>query len=234
MNLGNELIVAVEPDSLASESFRTLKVNLQFAGVDRNLKAILITSADSKSGRSTLAANLGLAIAQSNKKVLLIDADMRSPSLHRFFQMGNTFGLSSAIVEIDKDAANRWQFIKNTPQQNLYLMTSGTLPPNPPELLASERMKVLLERLKSDFDYIIFDSPPLLPVTDAAVLARICDGTILVIRSGRSFIDAVRRSKVMLSNLKANLLGAVLNDFNIKEEHYYYYDYKYKKQRGGR
>jgi len=161
-----------------------------------------------------------------------VDADMRNPALHRLFNVGNAYGLSSSIISIAKEE-DVSEFIKATPQANLYLMTSGATPPNPSEILASERMKILLERLKTNFDYIIFDSPPLLPVTDAAVLARLCDGTILVVRSGVSFIDALRRSKIILSNLKVNILGVVLNDVDVRRERYYYYDYRYKRHLAG-
>lgn len=230
MGYSPELIVVSEPQSIAAESFRTLRTNLQFSSVDRDIKTILITSADFKSGRSMVAANLAVACAQSNKKVLLVDADMRKPELHRLFEVENSEGLSSAIVGVHKGNDSIESYIHTTFQPGLYIMASGGVPPNPSDLLASESMKKLAAKMKAEFDYVLFDCPPLLAVTDSAVIARICDGTILVIRSGKSLIASVKRAKVMLLNLKINLLGAVLNDVIIGKEHHYYHDYRYKQK----
>lgn len=219
-----ELISFVEPDAVAAEAYRALRTSIQFACIDKELKSLVVTSSRPQEGKTTVVSNLGITIAQTDKRVIIVDADMRNPSLDKVWEVDSNPGLSNLLLE-EQDLG---LFVKKTPVNNLFLLTSGMSCPNPSELLSSERMKKFILTVKEKFDFIIFDSPPLLPVTDAAVLSRITEGLVLVARSGRTAIEALRRVKTMFRNLKAELLGVVLTDIEIKHEHYYYYDYKYK------
>lgn len=219
-----ELVCFEQPDAVASEAFRALRTSVQFASVDRDLKTLVITSTHSEEGKSSVAINLGITVSQTGKRVLLVDADLRRPSLSKTFDLDYREGLSTLFLKNeDMD-----RFIKKTFINNLFILFSGLPPPNPSEILGSEKMREFIVQAKEKFDFIIFDSPPLLPVTDAAVLSKACDGTIIVIRSGKTVIEAASRVKRILENLKVNVIGVVLNDIDQTKEHYYYYDYKYK------
>lgn len=220
-----EIICLEQPDSVAAEAYRALRTSVQFASIDKDLKTLVITSTHAEEGKSSVVMNLGIAISQTDKRVLLVDADLRNPSLYKIFNnIDNREGLSTMLLK-NEDIE---KFIKNTPINNLFILPSGMPPPNPSEILASERMKHFIAGVREKYDFVIFDSPPLLPVTDAAVLSKVCDGMILVIRSNKTVIEAASRVKTILQNLKINILGVVLTDVDQRKEHYYYYDYKYK------
>lgn len=219
-----ELITINESDSIASEAYRALRTSIQFASIDRDIKTLVVTSTNPSEGKSSLVINLGVVIAQTGKRVLLIDADMRNPSLYRNLEIDNKEGLSTMFLKND----DMEKYIKQYSVNNLFILPSGPPPPNPSEIIASERMKQFIAQAKEKFDFLIFDSPPLLPVTDAAILSKVCDGTVLVIRSGKTIIEAAHRVKTILDNLKVNILGVVITDVDQRREHYYYYDYKYK------
>ena len=221
-----ELITIDRPDSVAAEAYRALRTSIQFASVDKDIKTLVVTSTSPEECKTSVVINLGIVIAQAGKRVLLIDGDLRNPSIHKNLELKNEKGLSTIFLrdepmDIDK-------YVIQYSVNNLFILPSGPLPPNPSELLASERMKQFLARAKEKYDFIIFDSPPLLPVTDAAVVSKICDGTVLLVRSGKAVIQATHRVKTILSNLKINVLGVVITDVDQRKEHYYYYDYKYK------
>ena len=219
-----ELISIDEPDSIAAEAYRALRTSIQFASIDKDIKTLVITSTSPGEGKSSVVINLGVVIAQTGKRVLLVDADLRNPSLYRNLDIDNKEGLSTMFLKnetMDK-------YIRQYAVNNLFILPSGPPPPNPSEVLASERMKQFIAQAKEKFDFIVFDSPPLLPVTDAAVLSKICDGTVLVVRSSKTVIEAAHRVKTILENLKVNILGVVITDVDQRKEHYYYYDYKYK------
>ena len=219
-----ELISIDEPDSIAAEAYRALRTSIQFASIDKDIKTLVVTSTNPGEGKSSVVINLGVVIAQIGKRVLLIDADLRNPSLYRNLDIDNKEGLSTMFLKnetMDK-------YIRQYAVNNLFILPSGPPPPNPSEVLASERMKQFIAQAKEKFDFIVFDSPPLLPVTDAAVLSKICDGTVLVVRSSKTVIEAAHRVKTILENLKVNILGVVITDVDQRKEHYYYYDYKYK------
>jgi len=219
-----ELICIDEPDSIAAEAYRALRTSIQFASIDRDIKTLVVTSTSPGEGKSSVVINLGVVIAQIGKRVLLIDADLRNPSLYRNLDIDNKEGLSTMFLK--NEAMDK--YIRQYAVNNLFILPSGPPPPNPSEVLASERMKQFIAQAKEKFDFIVFDSPPLLPVTDAAVLSKICDGTVLVVRSSKTVIEAAHRVKTILENLKVNILGVVITDVDQRKEHYYYYDYKYK------
>ena len=219
-----ELITMTEPDSIISEAYRALRTNVQFISTDRDIKVIVLTSPSPQEGKTSVAISLAVTICQSDKKVLLIDADLRNPSLHRNFELDNKTGLSDLLL---KDEPLE-KLVKSIAVKGLHILTSGPKALTPSELLGSEKMRNFAAVARAKYDFVIFDSPPLLPVTDAAILSKITDGVIIVVRSRRTVIDAIKRVKTILQNLKVNILGVVITDIDQKSEHYYYYDYKYK------
>jgi tyrosine-protein kinase Etk/Wzc len=224
------LITHLDPKSPVSESYRTLRTNLQFSKIDRDLKTILITSSAPKEGKSTTAANLAIAMAQVGRKVVLIDGDLRRPVAHSIFGIDKEEGITNCLM----NKLPYEELAKNTFIENLKIITSGILPPNPSELLASEKMENLLKRLKEDFDLVIIDSPPVIAVTDAAILSTKVDGTLLVISSGQTDREALNRAKALLENVETNLLGVLFNNVDIEgqyDSYYYYYHQHYSKRR---
>jgi capsular exopolysaccharide synthesis family protein len=189
--------------SPVAEAFRVLRTNLQFAGVDKELKVILITSTSPDEGKSTVAQYLAQTTSRTGKKVLVLDADLINPTLHRCFDIPNQRGLSNLIVG-DMDSSVFTQ-VKDYP--SLSVITSGPIPPNSSELLGSSQMRRLMDRLRGEFDLIIMDTPPILPVTDAVVASSLADGVI--------------HAQEVLENAHANLLGVVLNRAHVRVKHYY-------------
>ncbi|TDT46093.1 CpsD/CapB family tyrosine-protein kinase [Fonticella tunisiensis] len=215
------LVVEKNPRSPVSEAYRTLRTNIQFASFDRDIQIILVTSSGPGEGKSTTSANLALTIAQAGKSVLLIDCDLRRPNLHRKFRLSNAVGLSNLLVE-DLEPVQALQMYMD----KLYILTSGTIPPNPAEMLASRKMKSFLEMMRREFDYIILDTPPVNAVTDAQLLSTMADGVLLVISSGEAEREAADRAKDLLNRVNANILGVVLNKVDISSRRgygYYYY-----------
>jgi capsular exopolysaccharide synthesis family protein len=215
------LITVVNPRSPVSETYRTLRTNIEFASVDEALQVIMVSSAGPGEGKSTTIANLAVAFSQSDRKVLLIDADMRKPTAHKSFQISNRFGLSSVISQ----QCTLQEVIQSSDIPNLDIMTSGPIPPNPAEMLASKRMTALLEELKGKFDIVLIDTPPLLAVTDAQIASTKSDGVVLVVDQGRVKRQFAQRAIQNLQNVNARILGVVLNNVKRRsnEEAYYYY-----------
>ncbi|GGH84203.1 capsular exopolysaccharide synthesis family protein [Pullulanibacillus pueri] len=213
------LITHNNPKSPISEQFRTIRTNIDFSLADRDIRTLAITSSGPAEGKSTITANLAVVMAQQGKRVLLVDADLRKPTVHYTFRMNNTTGLTNLLTKQMKVS----EVIHKTDVENLYVLPSGPIPPNPAELLGSRNMYDTLQELNTVFDMVIFDTPPVLAVTDAQVLATICDGTLLVISSGSTEIDAAKEAKALLEKSKARLLGAVLNRKPTKRNNYYYY-----------
>src|SRR5664279_422739 len=193
--------------SPVAEAFRVLRTNLQFAAVDKKLKVILVTSASPNEGKSTVVEYLAQAISQTGKKVMVLDADLISPTLHRYFGIPNQSGLSNLIVG-DADSTV-FACLKEYP--NLSVITTGPIPPNSSELLGSTRMKHLMDRLREEYDVVIMDTPPILSVTDAVVASSLADGVILVVQAGRTRSGDVQHAQEVLEAAHANLLGVVLN-----------------------
>lgn len=217
---GERLLVLGSANSPVSESFRILRTNVEFAQVDKVCRTLLVTSPNPGEGKSTVALNLATVIAQGGRRVLIVDADLRRPTLHRTFGVENRDGLTSLLV---RDAHPLEEVVRPSPLPNLSLMTSGPIPPNPSELLGSARMSQLLERLLEQFDLVVLDTPPVLAVTDPIVLAARADGVVVVVDSRSTSTDALKRTSGALARASANVLGVVLNKLTARSGGYYYY-----------
>lgn len=211
------LITKVKPKSPVSEQYRTIRTNILFSAVDEDLRTLMITSTAPGEGKSTTAANIAVVFAQQGKKVLLVDADLRKPTIHYTFNTMNVYGLTSVLTK----QFTLEEAIEDGGVENLYVLTSGPIPPNPAEMLSSKTFEKFLENVKEQFDLIIFDTPPILAVTDGQIIANKCDGTILVVSAGKTEKAAAQRAKELLVKAKGKLLGAILN--NKKQDHTYYY-----------
>lgn len=219
LTLKRRLLAHNSPKDPVAEQYRTLRTNIQFSNVDQDIKTIVLTSSGAEEGKSTTSSNLATVYAQQGLKVLLIDADLRKPTGHYTFRLENHIGLTNVLTRQSTLA----QAVQESEIPHLSVLTSGPIPPNPSELLASAQMAELLKEMKEKFDMIIFDTPPILAVADAQILANQVDGTILVVSSGKTEKDAALKSKELLSNAKGKLLGVVLNNRKVEEGNYYYY-----------
>jgi non-specific protein-tyrosine kinase len=217
------LVVVSDPRAPAAEAFRALRTNIQFASVDRPLRVLLITSAGPAEGKSTIAANLAAALAQAGKRVALVDADLRRPSQHRVFKLPNHSGLTHALIQ-DKGELNG--ALRPTAIEDLRIMVSGDLPPNPAELLGSNRVGHVLDELQKQVDVVIVDTPPCLVVTDAVALSKRADGVLLVADAGKTRRSALEQSAKAIQQVGGNVLGVVLNKYSQKA-HGGYYNYQY-------
>ena len=213
-------IVEKERKSIVAESYRTLRTNLQYSSFDGDYKVIVITSANPSEGKSTIAGNLALSLSKGDRRVILIDCDLRKPTLHKRFKLSNVTGLSDIILAKEKSV------IGQKYNENLTVITVGTIPPNPSEMLGSKYMSILIQNLKKLYDYVILDTPPIQLVTDAQILSAKADGTILVVRAEETKKSSVHNAIDLLRKVNANIIGIVLNGVDIKESNnnYYYSD----------
>lgn len=218
----SKIFILENPKSVISEAYRTLRTNIQFSSVDKELKTIVITSAKSKEGKSSVASNLAYSFAESGKKVLLIDCDLRKPMVHRIFNISNLKGLTNILIG-EKNISE--VLSTHEKRKELYILPSGPLPPNPAELLGSQRMKDFIKTVRDDFDMVIFDTPPIGLVTDSAIISTIVDGTIIVITVGETEIELAQHSVDLLKKVNANIIGVVLNKIPVKNNRYYGYSY---------
>ena len=214
------MVTVNEPRHPTSEAYRALRTNLQFSAIDTDLRSIVVTSANPGEGKTTTAVNLAIVMAQAGFSVALIDADLRRPRVHKLFGFNNTMGLTDAVIHSDLPPSH---YLRPTTVENLQVMTSGKVPPNPAELLGSRRMTDLLERLRDEVDLVICDAPPTLAVTDAAIIGRQVDGILLVVDSGKTRRDAGLRAVESLRRVNGHILGAVLNRLSRTSRGYYYY-----------
>lgn len=214
------LITLSNPRSPISEAYRTLRTNIEFSSFDRQLRTLVVTSAGPEEGKSTTLANLAVAMAQSGKRVMLVDCDLRKPSQHVIFDLRNERGLTSLMVP-NADLSN--PPLQETAQEGLSLLTAGSLPPNPSEMLGSKRMEEIIRQLRERADIVIFDAPPILAVTDAAVLATKVDGVLLVVNAGGTKRDHMQRAHALLKKVNAPLIGAVLNNVKFDDSLHKYY-----------
>jgi len=214
----------LESRSPVAEAYRSLRTNIQFGMLKEGSKSFLITSAGPGEGKSTTVINLGIVISQAHNRVVLIDCDLRKPVLHTVFGMPLEPGMTNVLL-----GKTSWrESLKPTSFEGLYIITGGTIPPNPTELLSAGKMEKVLEELKKEFDYIFFDSPPVILVSDAAILGRIADGVFLIIESEKTTIEAARKSKASLETVHAKVLGAIFNNMKRSAGYgYYYYPYYY-------
>ena len=220
--LGAPLVTAESPKAVTSEQFRIIRTNIRFSGVDKKLQSFMVTSSNMGEGKSTVAANLAQVFAEDGERVLIVDADLRKPTVHRTYDLPNRKGLSTFLANGESLNEN----IMYIPQLNINVLTSGPIPPNPAELLGSKRMAEAIEELTNHFDTIIYDAPPAISVTDAQILSSRVDGVILVVRDRYTQKEAVLKAKEKIELANGNILGAVLNDVEVKNDKSYY-DYYY-------
>jgi capsular exopolysaccharide synthesis family protein len=206
------------------EAYRTLRTNLLVSSIDQPIHAMCVTSPVPLDGKSTTVANLGVIIAKAGKSVILVDADLRRSSLHKFFDLPNRTGLTNVLIQ-DEPTLDGW--LQDTGVDNLRLLASGPLPPNPPELLGSQKMRRLCESLVQEADMVIFDTPPTLLVTDATVLAMMVDGVLVITDAEKTRRGAIQETVENLRKAGANLLGAVMNRMPARGGEYSYYRYDY-------
>ncbi|MCY1689891.1 CpsD/CapB family tyrosine-protein kinase [Exiguobacterium sp. SL14] len=219
-----KLITVTQPKSPVAEQYRTIRTNIEFMAVDREIQAILVTSATQGEGKSTTASNLAVAYAQQGKKVLIIDTDMRRPTVHYTFRVANGLGLSSLLTR----QAEKEKAILQTKIDNLSILTAGPIPPNPAELLSSRAMEHLVKQLREEFDVIIFDAPPLLQVADSRITSKLTDGVVLVVGCTTSDRQRVLKAKEQLELAEAKILGVVLNRRELTDDSAYQYYYSYE------
>lgn len=216
-----QIITLTNPRSPISESYRALRTNIEFSSIDEKLQVLMVSSAGPGEGKSTTITNLAVTFAQSEKKVVLIDADLRKPTAHHTFSISNRYGLSSIISQ----QCSLEEGIQVTDIPNLDVITSGAIPPNPAEMMGSKRMTATIEQLRQMYDIVLIDTPPLLAVTDAQIVATKSDGVILVVDQGKVKRDIASKAVKNLESVNARILGVVLNNVKRKanEEAYYYY-----------
>ncbi|WP_047390395.1 CpsD/CapB family tyrosine-protein kinase [Exiguobacterium sp. ZWU0009] len=219
-----KLITVTQPKSPVAEQYRTIRTNIEFMAVDREIQAILVTSATQGEGKSTTSSNLAVAYAQQGKKVLIVDTDMRRPTVHYTFRVANGLGLSSLLTR----QAEKEKAILPTKVDNLSILTAGPIPPNPAELLSSRAMEHLVAQLREEFDIIIFDAPPLLQVADSRITSKLTDGVILVVGCTTSDRQRVLKAKEQLELAEAKILGVVLNRRELTDDSAYQYYYSYE------
>lgn len=232
MEVKRRLIVHEEAKSPVAEAYRVLRTNLQFCQADTTIKSILFSSAGPGEGKSTTVANTAVALAQTGKNVVLVDCDLRKPVQHRIFNLERK-GVTNYLTQ----GGDLNTVLQASEVDGLSIITSGPIPPNPSELLGSVKMQQFLNKLYEQFDYVLVDAPPIVAVTDAAVLASRVDGVVMVLDAGSVRPEMAQQAKMLLTAAHANLLGVVLNRVEIEEEHsyyYYYYGSDHEKHKGKR
>lgn len=213
------LVTLSDPRSPAAEAYRTLRTNIQFSSLDHPLRTLLITSAGADEGKSTTLCNLAVTMAQAGTNLIVADCDLRQPSIHEIFRLGNDKGLTTALLgDMEGELP-----LQQTPIPNLVALTAGPPPPNPADILGSQRMQRVVDALSASADLVLFDSPPIGLVTDAAMLASRVDGVILVIRAGKTRRETASRAREILEKVNARVLGVVLNDAHLGSGFYRYH-----------
>lgn len=214
----NDLVCVHDPKSPSAEAYRTLRTNIQFASIDKQLQTLLVTSANAGEGKTTTITNLAVVMAQIKPRVLLMDGDLRKPTLHYRLPISNERGLSNVLIR----QATFDEAVQEITEVGLHVITAGTSPPNPAELLNSACMQEVLQQAKARYDMVLIDTPPLLPVTDAQVLARYVDGVLLVISSGTALGEHVKKAKSLLDYVGATVIGTILNRTKHTANNAYY------------
>ena len=206
------------PKSIDAEAYRSLRSNIEYSSFDDEYRVIVVTSSVPGEGKSTTSGNLAIALAQSGNSVLLVDCDMRKPSIHKKFKISNAAGTAELLLrkKLFEEVANKYN-------ENLTIITAGKIPPNPSEMLASRAMTAFIEEMKKEFKYIILDTPPLQAVTDAQVLSTKADGVLLVVKAGSTKREMVLNSVDLIKKVQGKVIGTVLNGVENKKNNYYYY-----------
>ena len=206
------------PKSIDAEAYRSLRSNIEYSSFDDEYRVIVVTSSVPGEGKSTTSGNLAIALAQSGNSVLLVDCDMRKPSIHKKFKISNAAGTAELLLrkKLFEEVANKYN-------ENLTIITAGKIPPNPSEMLASRAMTAFIEEMKNEFKYIILDTPPLQAVTDAQVLSTKADGVLLIVRAGSTKREMVFNSVDLIKKVQGKVIGTVLNGVENKKNNYYYY-----------
>ena len=206
------------PKSIDAEAYRSLRSNIEYSSFDDEYRVIVVTSSVPGEGKSTTSGNLAIALAQSGNSVLLVDCDMRKPSIHKKFKISNAAGTAEILLR-----KKSFEEVANNYNENLTIITAGKIPPNPSEMLASRAMTAFIEEMKKEFKYIILDTPPLQAVTDAQVLSTKADGVLLVVRAGSTKREMVFNSVDLIKKVQGKVIGTVLNGVENKKNNYYYY-----------
>ena len=221
------LITINDPKSPISESYRGIRTSIQFSNLDKKIKVINVTSSKKGEGKTTILANLATTFANLEKKVLILDGDLRNPTIHKIFELSNIYGLTDVLLE-NKTFE---ECVYCTDTKNLHVLTCGAIPPNPSEMLASNKMTEFVSGLKDRYDYIFIDTPPIGVVTDAGIVSTYSDGCIFVVGAKKTEIETVKISIEKLESLGANILGGILNKFEVNKSSSDYYSDYYKKER---
>ena len=206
------------PKSIDAEAYRSLRSNIEYSSFDDEYRVIVVTSSVPGEGKSTTSGNLAIALAQSGNSVLLVDCDMRKPSIHKMFKISNAAGTAELLLR-----KKLFEEVANNYNENLTIITAGKIPPNPSEMLASRAMTAFIEEMKNEFKYIILDTPPLQAVTDAQVLSTKADGVLLIVRAGSTKREMVFNSVDLIKKVQGKVIGTVLNGVENKKNNYYYY-----------
>ena len=224
----NELIVATNPKSSIAEAIKTIRTNLQFSSVDDKVKSILVTSSFSGEGKSFVTANLAVAFAQAGTKVLIVDCDLRRGRQHNIFHVENLEGLSNLLID---DVEKKYKhYIKKTRYENIYVLPMGIVPPNPSELLASDKNKQLVEILAKNYGLVIYDGVPVVGLTDSIIMADLVDKIVIVSAYKQTPIELLNNTKKNLEKFSDKIAGVVLNKYPATKDHYYS-NYYYKAEK---
>lgn len=215
-----DIITSINPQSPISEQYRTIRTTIDFKMADQGMKSLLVTSSEASAGKSTTIANLAVTFAQQGKKVLVIDGDLRKPTVDKTFKVQNSVGLTNILMNqyAIQDVLQRTRI-----SENLTVITSGPIPPSPSELLGSNAMKQLLDTVTGYFDVVLLDTPPLSAVTDAQILSSYVEGVVIVVHANQTRKDGLLKAKKLLDQVNANILGVVLHGTEPKDSTSYYY-----------
>lgn len=213
-------IVQMMPRSISAEAYRSIRTSIQYSSIDKKIKTLVVTSSLASEGKSTISGNLAYVLSENNNKVLLIDCDLRKPSLHKKFKISNEKGITDLLV--NKCTINE---VVKVISKGVHLITAGTIPPNPAEIVGSKALKDFIDNMEDEYDYIVIDTPPVLAVTDAQLLAAKCDGTVLVSRAKKSRAKYVKLAYNELEKVRANVIGSILNESDMKQKYGYYKHY---------
>ena len=208
------------PTSLLAEAYRGLRTSLEYSSVDKELKSLVITSSNPGEGKSTVSSNLAFILSQGGKKVIVVDADLRKPTIHKKFRVDNREGLTEILI--GKKNINE---VSKKIDENIHVITAGKKTPNPAEMVSSKAMEELIEILKRKYDYVIIDTPPVRTISDGVILAAKADGVVLVVRAGKTKSADIVKGYKELEKVKANIVGSVLNAVDNRRHGYYYYYY---------